>query len=187
MQDSAAIWAAEEFGDVALGDPRRTQRCLVIVEQLARRPAGRITDAFPVAAEREATYRFVESDQFSVDDLVAGPRTAAARRAASYDEVVVPVDGVTFTMAHKGAGFGPVSTKHHAKGAHAMTALGLTTDGVPLGVLGQVFWTRSPTRSPTYNHDQRPLAQRETVHWLTARTQATQALRHNAPTTRRGF
>jgi len=68
-----------------------------------------------------------------------------------------------------------------------MTALALTPDGVPLGVLGQAFWTRSSKHSPVYAKDRRPIAERETVHWLTAITQASQALQHHAPSTRPWF
>ncbi len=151
--------------------------------QLAEQPAGRITKAFGSAAEREAAYRLVENDRFSTAALGTAMHHAAARRASAHDEIIVPIDGVAFTVAHAGSGFGPVSNKDHGNGAHAMTALGLTPDGVPLGVLGQVFWTRSPARSPEYRHDKRPISDRETGHWLTALTQATEALRQVAPST----
>jgi hypothetical protein len=152
--------------------------------QLAAQPAGRITEAFASsAAAREAAYRLVENDHFMATALGKAMHNAAARRASAHSEVIVPIDGVTLTVAHAGAGFGPVSSKDHGNGAQAMTGLALTPDGVPLGVLGQVFWTRSSTRSPEYRRDKRPISERETGHWLTVLTQATEALRREAQST----
>jgi len=187
MDESAATWAATVFGHADLGDCRRTRRVVAMAEQLAQQPAGRITEAFGNAAAREAAYRFVENDQVSVSELGAAMFEASARQASAWNEVIVPIDGVTFTIAHAGQGFGPVSVKDHANGAHAMTALGLTPEGVPLGVLGQVFWTRSSTHAPVYAKDRRPIVERETGHWLTAITQASQALQRHAPSTRPWF
>jgi len=192
MEDSATTWATDEFDASQLGDRRRTERLVAMAAHLAQQPAGRITTAFPDAAGREAAYRFVESRRFSWRAMCGAMAQAAARRAAAHREVLVPVDGVTFTISHTGTGFGPVCVKEHASGAHAsgahaMTALALTPDGVPLGILGQVFWTRSSKRSPAYRHDRRPISERESGHWLTALTQAHEALRRDAPTTRPWF
>jgi hypothetical protein len=101
--------------------------------------------------------------------------------------VIVPIDGVAFTMVHQGEGFGPIANKWHGGGAHAMTALALTPDGVPLGVLGHRWWTRAATAAPEYRRDMRPVAERETGHWLRVMDQATTALRQHAPTTRPWF
>lgn len=184
MDESAAAWATTVFGHADLGDWRRTCRGVAMAAQLAQQPAGRITEAFGEPAAREAAYRFVENDRFSAADLGAAMFQASAQQASLYPEVLIPVDGVTFTIAYGGRGFGPVSGKQHAQGAHAMTALALSPEGVPLGVLGQVFWTRSSKHSPAYAKDRRAIAKRETGHWLTAITQAREALHRHAPSTR---
>jgi Transposase DNA-binding/Transposase Tn5 dimerisation domain len=183
MEDQAVQWATAEFGQAQLGDRRRTSRLVAMAAQLAAQPAGRITNAFVDSAAREAAYRFIESDQFSATALGAAMHRAAADRAAAHREVIVPIDGVAFAVAHVGPGFGPVSNKHHGNGAHAMTALALTPDGVPLGLVGQVFWTRSPE----YCKDKRPISQRESSHWLTTMTQTVEAIRRAAPMTKMWF
>lgn len=154
---------------------------------LAAQPAGRITRGFSNGAEREAAYRLVENAGFSAEAIAASSHVAAARRAADYEQIVVPIDGVAFTMAYQGEGFGPVCNKVHGNGAHAMTALALTPEGVPLGMLGHVWWTRSTTPAPAYATDKRPIAQRESGHWLTVLSQAMSALRQHAPATKPWF
>lgn len=181
--ERAESWAASEFGHAVLGDPRRTARLVSMAEQLAIQPAGRITRAFAVPAEREAAYRFIENEHISADAIRDASRRAAARRAAIHSEVIVPVDGVAFAVADRSKRFGPLGTKCQAKGALGMSALALSPDGVPLGLLGQEFWTRSTKRSPQYNQDKRPVTQRETGHWLTVLSQAQEVLRRDAPGT----
>jgi hypothetical protein len=187
MDDSPQAWAAEEFGDAQLGDRRRTQRLVTMGATIAGQPAGRITRAFANGAEREAAYRLVENAGFSATAIAASIQCAAARRAADYKRIVVPIDGVAFTMVYQGKGFGPICNKVHGNGAHAMTALALTPQGVPLGMLGHVWWTRSTKPAPAYATDKRPVAERESGHWLTVLTQAMSALRQHAPATKPWF
>lgn len=187
MNDSPHAWAAAEFGDAQLGDPRRTKRLIAMGATLAAQPAGRITQAFADGAEREAAYRWVENAGFSAVAIAASMHAATARRAADYPRIIVPIDGVAFTMAYQGKGFGPVCNKVHGNGAHAMTALALTPQGIPLGMLGHVWWTRSTTPAPAYATDKRPVAERESGHWLTVLSQAMNALGQHAPTTKPWF
>lgn len=187
MNDSPQAWAAAEFGAAQLGDARRTRRLVAMGAAIAAQPAGRITQVFSGSAEREAAYRLVENAGFSATDIATSIRAAAARRAADFPQVIVPVDGVAFTMVYQGKGFGPVCNKVHGNGAHAMTALALTPGGIPLGLLGHVWWTRSTEPAPAYATDKRPIAERESGHWLTVLSQATSVLRRHAPATRPWF
>ena len=98
MDESSAEWAAFEFGQAALGDPRRTRRLMGVAEALAYRPAGRITRAFELSADREGAYRLVETNRFSWADIARSVHAAAARRAARYQQIIVPVDAVAFSL-----------------------------------------------------------------------------------------
>lgn len=154
---------------------------------LAARPAGRVTQAFDTAAEKEAAYRLIANGGFSWGEIADAVHVAAARRAAAFPRVIVPIDGVAFTMVSRSPSFGPISNKVHGGGAHAMTALALTPDGVPIGVLGHRWWTRSRTSAPAYSTDRRPVTERETGHWLRVLDQATAALSAHAPATKPWF
>jgi hypothetical protein len=187
MDDHATAWAEAEFGHATLGDVRRTRRIVDMAGQLATQPAGRISAAFPDAADREAAFRAVENDHYSYEDLGWSMRQATAQRAAAFSEVIVPIDGASLAVAYDGPGFGPVSNKGHGNGVQAMTALALAPDGVPLGILGQQMWTRSSEHSPANRRDKRPIEERETGNWLTVMSQAREALRRHAPSTKPWF
>lgn len=187
MTDSARDWAVTEFTHALLGDPRRVRRLVKMAESLAMRPAGRVTHAFERSCDREGAYRLIENNGFSWTDIADATHVAAAQRAAAFPQVVVPIDGVAFTMVSQAAEFGPISNKGHGSGAHAMTALALSPDGTPLGVLGHCWWTRSVAAPVDWKKDRRPIAERETGHWLRVLDQAVAVLRQHAPSTRPWF
>jgi hypothetical protein len=143
---------------------------------------------YDVSAEREAAFRFVESDEFSYQDVAAASRVAAVRRASAYPFAFVAVDGSTLTLTDRSSkGFGPVSSKDAARGMQAMTALVLSPSGVPLGIAGQELWVRPDERAPEHHDDYRPIEERETRFWLDVLDQVTAQFRTEAPHTEPWF
>src|SRR5256885_5974799 len=155
----------------------------------AQRPAGKVTEVFTVAAEREAAFRFVENERIRAADIAAAAHGSTARRCLGQSIVYVPVDGSSLSLsdhAHrKGLGLVGARTKA-APGLQVMTAMAVSVSGMPLGACGQVWWART-ARSPAKKHDRRPLEQKETIHWLEAMEQVRTTLRRSAPSTKPWF
>jgi hypothetical protein len=189
MDLSSSAWAVREFGHASLGDPRRVRRLVKIAESLVQHPAGRVTAAFGNDAEREGAYRLVSSTRFAWTDIANSMHVATAQRSADFDRVIVPVDGIAFTLSSRRGDFGPISNKTRLvrSGVQAMTALALTPDGVPLGLLAHRWWNRTSECKPREKTERRPIVERETVHWLRAIEQAVGTLQAHAPSTRPWF
>jgi hypothetical protein len=155
----------------------------------AQRPAGKVTEVFTVAAEREAAFRFVENEQIRAADIAAAAHGATARRCFGQSLVYVPVDGSSLNVSdhthQKGLGLVGARAKG-ATGLQVMTAMAVTVCGTPVGACGQVWWTRLE-RSPAKKHDRRPVEQKETIHWLEAMDQVRTTLRRSAPSTKPWF
>lgn len=155
----------------------------------AQRPAGKLTEVFSVAAEREAAFRFVENDRIRAADIAAAAHRCTARRCLGQSIVYVPVDGSSLSLsdhAHQ-KGLGLVGARASAApGLQVMTAMAVSVSGTPLGACGQLWWARTE-RSPAKKHDRRPLEQKETSHWLEAMAQVRATLRQSAPTTKPWF
>lgn len=146
MQDGTA-WAREEFGQAKAGDSRRTARLVQIASRLAEHTAGKVTEAIPKGAERQATFRALENRSILVEDLVDGAGCAAARRARAYPFVFVPVDGSSARVvdSHGKKAFGSIgSHRTGARGLKVMSALAVSPSGEPLGTLAQQYWMRPP-------------------------------------------
>lgn len=178
-------WANQEFKRAHLGDLRLTERLVSMGQEAARTPDGQITAVFRDAAKREGAYRFVENDDFSFVDVAAAAHAACGQRASVCPYVVVPIDGSSLLLSDstgaKGLG-GVGAWNKGGRGLQTMTAIALSPDGVPLGILGQALWARL-VRSPAGKKDRRPPHQRESQVWLDVMHDAQQNLLQEAPET----
>jgi hypothetical protein len=181
-------WHEQEFGRASLGDPRRTRRVVEMAAQLLANPDGRISVAFEKGAKREAAYRFVENDHVEPAELNRARALACAvRMEAMGGYIIVAVDQTSLVAHDKQGvrGFGPIGAREmRVRGVQVMSALAMTPEGMPLGLLDQQLWTRSKQRGPRkrskktprgrtksgnnkrFHRDLRPRDERESQRWL---------------------
>jgi hypothetical protein len=187
--DSCDEWAQEVFGGAELGDVRRVRRVVRMGAEAARNPSGKISEVFQNPAERQGAYDFVESQHIDSKAISRAVIASTARRCAEYPWVYVPLDGTSIKLwdgTGGTKGFGAIGTRRNgAVGLKLDNALAVSPDGVPIGVLGQVWWSRSPhhekKRRPSYTV---PVAKKETRFVLECVDQVTKALAQYAPGTR---
>jgi hypothetical protein len=165
-------WASEEFGQAELGDARRTARLVRMGAAAARSPAGKVSEVFTDDAELQGAYDWLESPHVPVEGLELGVGQAVARRCAEQEHIFVAVDGssLTFVDREGGRGLGAVGTyAGGARGLKVISALAMSTAGVPIGLIRQVTWRR-PVEKPTNRRpaSKRPISKKETRHWLEA-------------------
>jgi hypothetical protein len=113
--------------------------------------------------------------------------TATARASRNRERVLVPLDGTSLTLAdHYGAkGFGYVGNiSVGARGLKLINALALTSDGQPIGVAEQVWWSRFHRVLPK---EGRPPSQRESAHWHQAVGRILRRYAEHAPDTKVHF
>ena len=180
---AAMLWAVQEFSHARLGDARRSQRLVRIAARVAEHPSGLLTEVFADHEdERAAAYDFLENPAVHPDDLAWAHQRATAQRCAGAPFVFVPVDGSSLSFSdpegHKGLGF-IGSRKAGARGLKVMTAIAVSADGVPLGVLGQAWWLRQGRAKVP--HAKRTVEQKETRYWIEVPAQAQRALQAEAP------
>ena len=183
-----AAWAEEQFGRTDLGDARRTARLVRIGASAAGSPAGTVTAVFDDDAERQGAYDFLESPHIPAEAVERGVGEAAARRCGEESRIFVAVDGSSLTFVDRTGerGLGAVGTyAAGAKGLKVITALAISDSGVPIGVLRQVAWRR-PSERPTNRRTagKRPVAKKETRHWLAAITDTAERMATAGATTR---
>jgi hypothetical protein len=187
--DSCEEWAREVFGGAELGDVRRTRRLVWMAAEAVRSPSGKISEVFQNPAERQGAYDFIESRHSDAKAISEAVIASTARRCAEYPWVYVPMDGTSIKLwdgTGGTKGFGAIGTRRNgAVGLKIDNALAVSPEGVPIGVLGQVFWSRQPhhekKRRPSYAV---PVAKKETRFVLECIDQVTKALAEYAPGTR---
>ena len=164
-------WAREQFGQVELGDTRRTERLVQMAAAACERPSGRVAAVFTSDREREGAYDFLESKHVSLEEVVEGLVNATAKRSAELPFVFVPVDGSSIAVTDWTGerDFGRIGSDNNgARGLKVIDALAVDPQGTPIGVLGLTWWARSSKRSPkdTHARQSRPLEQKETRYWI---------------------
>lgn len=127
----------KDFEGAELGDTRRAERLVRVVEAIAEKPGIGFPKALGSRAELEAFYRFVNNDSFDAAAVSKPHRTATLSRALAADEDVVVIhdttvvefrgegtrDGMGYTSAVNRQGFL----------AHVSLCLGAMS-GLPFGV-----------------------------------------------------
>ena len=143
LEDSA-VWAHSTFGNVELGDHRRTVRLVKLAASLAQTPAGQVSAAVPNAAEREGAFRFLANQHFDCDALGDGISRSTLQRCSGL--TYCPIDGSSITLsdfAHS-RDVGTVGAwSRNSRGLQAVTSLAVDAKGAPVGVFGPQWWART--------------------------------------------
>ena len=140
-----AQWAAHEFGGAQLGDQRLGERLVQSVDALAAMP-GR---AFCGAAQGDkaavkAYYRLIDKpddSQVTMDAILAPHRERTIQRMRSQTTVLCIQDGsdLNYSGLAQCEGLGSIGTNQtgaRSPGLHLHSTLAVSTEGLPLGVLG---------------------------------------------------
>ena len=171
MSSSTPKWVAEELSSLDLGDQRRNNRTKRMVQRFADRPGGSIPSMCENDAEAKAAYRLLSNDAVEPQAIRAALQNACVGRLGGLDVVLVPQDTMflDFTSHPKTAGLGPTGGGD-GSASHGMivhSAIAISGDGVPLGLLHQQVWARDPDTVGGKRHrKQRPLEDKESYRWL---------------------
>jgi hypothetical protein len=127
----------KDFAGAELGDERRSERLVRVVESIAEKPGIGFPKALGSRAELEAFYRFLNNDAFDAAAVSEPHRTATLSRALSAGEDVVVIHDTTVVEfrgegTREGMGY-TSATNRQGFLAHVSLCLGATS-GLPFGV-----------------------------------------------------
>ncbi len=160
-------WAREQLASADFGDVRRVDRAIAMLGRAAEHPAGQLTQVFHDGAELQAAYDFVEGAvpaSSLVDAFADATLDAASQPGFAY--VVIDGTSLTLTDRTKRKDFGSVGSRSlPTRGLKVIDAIGLSLDGVPLGLLDLHCWARGP-KSTASRFLRRRAGQTEVRHWV---------------------
>jgi hypothetical protein len=188
-------WIDTELAGCALGDKRLCERLRRLLHQLE----GAIGAPLPLAcqdwANTKAAYRFLSSERFGEDAILAGHFRATASRFAATDGPILVVQdtaGFTYRWASPetiGAiGRAPTGRDrnghlrlHTQCGLLMHASLVVTPEGLPLGLAAVHFWTRKQFKGTNalkrhVNPTRVPIEAKESIRWLSGLRQSTALL-----------
>lgn len=138
-----------------------------LVSQLAERPESSIPAACASKANSKAAYRFLSNEAIAAAALRQGHQQATAQRVAQEPERVLIAQDTTnldFTGKPATSGLGPLDSVH-ARGLKVHSALAMSSQGVPLGVLHQEVWVREEAAGKRGTRRKRAMAEKESQRW----------------------
>lgn len=136
-------WATNEFGEVDLGDKRRTKRLIRLAEERSENASGSIGACCGGQAGTKAAYRFLDNEAIGAEAILEGHYQASVGRAAG-ERIVLAVQDTTelnYTShpATQGMGYLQGLT---IRGMLVHSTLLVTPQRVPLGLIDQQVWVR---------------------------------------------
>lgn len=181
---SVSKWARETFGLARLKDVRRARRLVAMAEAAARRPSGKVATVFDRDEERAGAYDFLENPAIKADALATVLFESTAARARAGETVYVVLDGTTLTITDRNESkeLGRVGSPNRAaRGIQVMNAFAVASDGVPLGLIDQIYWIREklevmPKSERTARNQQRPFEEKECANFVRAAESAIERL-----------
>ncbi len=174
-------WTEKEFEMVDLGDDRLNQRLIKISQQILESPQSNINNACGDWSETKAAYRFFQNDNINYQDIIDAHAQMTKERAKQEETILAIQDTTYFNYTHhpKTEGLG-VLTKSKGKhkdeiltlGLCMHTTLGITTEGLPLGILDQYIFSREelPKEKKELKNKSHntalPIEEKESIRWL---------------------
>lgn len=139
-------WVRTEFGEVAFGDDRLKKRFFRVTESLASAPQSSINQACGDWASVKAAYRLYANESVTSEEILSAHRKLIEERARNESIVLAIQDTTSFNFglseSIEDLGFiGSVKSSLQF-GFYSHGVLACTTQGVPLGVLKQLNWSR---------------------------------------------
>lgn len=163
-------WAQQEFVSLDLGDVRRNRRVAEVTEALTARPGLSIPHVFQDKAAMNGAYYSWNSPFVTPQAILGAHRDATIARLADLPEVLVANDttNLDFTTHDSVEDLGYLDSRSR-RGLMAHTALAMSPDGVPLGVLHQEVWSRLLSeQGKAKARQQRETKDKESAKWLNA-------------------
>src|SRR5271156_3193339 len=153
---SPRLWAQRQFGEVQLGDVRRTRRAVEYAMAAARSPALSVPRQCRGRWKRtKGAYRLFSRPEVSFEKLQDQHRQLVRQAAARRGVVLWVSDTSTLTFdPPQTSGLGPTGSKGRGRGMLLHSTLGLDVSGgmdappIVLGLGHQQVWTRDSGDGP---------------------------------------
>ena len=174
-------WAETEFLTLDLGDDRLNKRLVKMSQEFLKSPESPINKVCENWGDTKAAYRFFSNQNVDYRDITDAHAKATLNRCQGETIVLAVQDTSYFNYSHhpKTEDLGVLTRfkgKHKdeilTQGLCMHTTLGLSTEGLPLGIIDQKIYSReslSPEKAELKKRSHGialPIEDKESVRWL---------------------
>jgi len=173
-------WCAYELAALDLGDQRREERAIQILEARWARPQASFYGTFSTWAAAKAAYGLIEhpNPEITLARLLEPHAQATQQRMAAEPLVLLPQDttGLNYSGLKKTRDLGPLGDQK-GQGLWLHSLLAFRPDGVPLGLLNAHCWARPQNAASERGRNAKSIDEKESFRWIQALQEAAAAAR----------
>jgi len=157
---------------LALGDKRLDNRCNQLITQLLQNPTESIPEACCDWKTTKAAYRFFSNTSVQVGNIMQAQYQETQERITGTDGILLVAQDTTdldYSTHPRTQGLGYLQGER-LFGIKIHSALAISEQGVPLGLLAQTRWIRDITtigKRRMKGREKRPIEEKESYRWLT--------------------
>jgi hypothetical protein len=174
MEQSASgheAWVETELATLSLGDDRLDKRARHVVLDMINMPTGSIPQMSEGWAPTIAVYRFLANPRVAPAHLRQGLTDACEERVRQERVVLALQDTTSLDFDDHTAfqGGGPLGGGDGTagNGLFVHSAIAVSDDGVPLGLLHQEDWVRDPDAvGSRHKRKSKPIEEKESYNWI---------------------
>lgn len=163
-------WCDDELSTVDLGNKRLNERLKEIARGFSKHPSSPINQSSDDWISSKAAYRLFDNEKSSKENILRPHIQNTQNRMKSYQQVLVIQDTTTinYTSHHAVSGLGNIGNEH-AVGFMQHNVLTLSPEGLPLGLIDQICWTRPEKQLQTKTKNKAlPIEEKESYRWISS-------------------
>lgn len=178
MDIQSTHWAEAEVRTVKFPDKRLSKRLPKILSALSSNPEASIPAIFNDVSQAKSAYRFFASASVSHSVIIKAHADQSLERMKDLDTILVISDTTSLELEHLkattglGYTYGKTNGKTNGKTGRGIiihTAMAVSTEGLPVGIVRQDHWTRQEEDyGKRKNRKSTPVSDKESGKWARA-------------------
>ena len=155
----------KDFPVLDLGDKRRDERFIKIIENIVRHPGGSIPQHNEEWYDTKATYEFFKNEDIKLEAITAAISAYGASRTKQQELLIIHDTSTISYNDLQAEGLGYIDNAA-GKGFFCHSSIASTVSGIPVGLLNQQIWSRDHSElGKSAKRKQKPFENKESYKW----------------------
>ncbi len=155
----------KDFPTLDLGDKRRDERFIKIIENIVRHPGSSIPRHNERWYDTKATYEFFKNEDIKLEAITAAISDFGVSQAEKQQLLIIHDTSTISYNDLQAEGLGYIDNAA-GRGIFCHSSIAATVNGMPLGLLNQRIWSRKSSElGKSSKRQEKPFEEKESYRW----------------------